>query len=278
MKKRARKIIWFSVILFVALASGFYFGYTPIHLKKDTVGVFVSKTNGVSEKPVLPGVFQWNWQALIPTNASLRCFSNKPFTYKTTKSGELPGGDIYSKLMQDNPSFKYSFTVSLELKAEPSQFVELVKKSDIATESDLNSKYNELAEAVVNKVEVKLLGQYYGEVTDKNIDVESIAEEVKKSFSDSGFVLNSLNITNAKLPSYRLYSTAKDIHTEFMNDVQAELMKLSAAQAKEIAENTKNLNKLEKFGQVLREYKELTDLLKSSKDLNETLKAIYQQN
>ena len=63
-----------------------------------------------------------------------------------------------------------------------------------------------------------------------------------------------------------------------MADVQTQIMKLSEGQAKEIAENTKNLNKLEKFGKVLKDYSELTELLKSSKDLNETLKAIYAQN
>lgn len=278
MKKKTRRFVWFTIILVLAAGTAFYFGYTPLHLKKDTIGVFISKTNGVSNNPVVPGKFQWNWQALIPTNSSLRCFTNKPYTYKTTKSGELPGGDVYSKVHKENPSFKYSFTVSMELRAEPSQIVELVKESDIATDSDLNAKYLELSENLADKINLRVLRFYTGTPGDKLIDLDAIADDVARTFSETGFTLNSLVISNAKLPDYKLYTTAKQLYDTYMADVQTQIMKLSEGQAKEIAENTKNLNKLEKFGKVLKNYSELTELLKSSKDLNETLKAIYAQN
>ena len=50
---------------------------------------------------------------------------------------------------------------------------------------------------------------------------------------------------------------------------------MAEAQAKDISEYAKNLSKLERFGKVLKDNPELSDFLKTSKDLNETLKTIF---
>lgn len=63
-----------------------------------------------------------------------------------------------------------------------------------------------------------------------------------------------------------------------MSEIEAELEKLTSIQAKEISDNTKSISKLEKFGKVIKENPELAELLKSSKDLSDTLKTIYEYN
>lgn len=83
-----------------------------------------------------------------------------------------------------------------------------------------------------------------------------------------------MNILDAKLPDKTLYVAAKDMYSRYMSQIEVELQSLTSSQAREIAEATKNLNKLEQFGKVLRNYNELGDLLKNSHNMNETLNAI----
>ena len=68
------------------------------------------------------------------------------------------------------------------------------------------------------------------------------------------------------------------MYSKHMSEIEAELEKLTSIQAKEISDNTKSISKLEKFGKVIKENPELAELLKSSKDLSDTLKTIYEYN
>ena len=68
------------------------------------------------------------------------------------------------------------------------------------------------------------------------------------------------------------------MYSKHMSEIEAELEKLTSIQAKEISDNTKSISKLEKFGKVIKDNPELAELLKSSKDLSDTLKTIYEYN
>lgn len=276
--KRASGVIIFLLLLIAASAAAFFFGYSPMHVPHDTVGVLVSKTSGVSEKPVEAGKFQWNWQLLLPTNAKIRTFSAKPYSYSKVKSGELPGAEVYSAMFTEKPSFKYSLNFNLELKCSPKAIVNLVKESDISTDSDLISKYQLIAEEIADKVINKVFAQFTNGSDKISVDFESIKNDIIAEYENLDFSISSFNITDVKIPDINIYRTAKEMYTKHMSEIQAELEKLAASQAKEFSENTKSATKLEKFGKVIKENPELADLLKSSKDLSETLKTIYANN
>lgn len=276
--KRASGVIIFLLLLIAASAAAFFFGYSPMHVPHDTVGVLVSKTSGVSEKPVEAGKFQWNWQLLLPTNAKIRTFSAKPYSYSKVKSGELPGAEVYSAMFTEKPSFKYSLNFNFELKCSPKAIVNLVKESDISTDSDLISKYQLIAEEIADKVINKVFAQFTNGSDKISVDFESIKKDIIAEYENLDFSISSFNITDVKIPDINIYRTAKEMYTKHMSEIQAELEKLAASQAKEFSENTKSATKLEKFGKVIKENPELADLLKSSKDLSETLKTIYANN
>ena len=275
--KRASGVIVFLILLIAALGAVFVLGYSPMHVPHDSVGVIVSKTSGVSEKPVEAGKFQWNWQLLIPTNAKIRSFSAKPYTYSKVKSGELPGAEIYSSLFNDKPSFKYSMTFNFELKCDSNEFVNLVKNSDISSDSDLKAKYESCAEEIVSKILDKIFTQFTNDDDNKLIDIEAVKNDIVKEY-DGTFSVVSLNISDVKIPDVAVYKNARKMYSKHMSEIEAELEKLTSIQAKEISDNTKSISKLEKFGKVIKDNPELAELLKSSKDLSDTLKTIYEYN
>ena len=87
-----------------------------------------------------------------------------------------------------------------------------------------------------------------------------------------------MNISDVKIPDVAVYKNARKMYSKHMSEIEAELEKLTSIQAKEISDNTKSISKLEKFGKVIKDNPELAELLKSSKDLSDTLKTIYEYN
>lgn len=269
--RKAARFLWFMIILLAACGAAFYIGYSPLKLADESVGVLVSKTCGVASKPVEPGVFQWNWEFLIPRNAQLRTFSSKPFTASKIKTGILPGGDVYTKLFKESPSFNYSLTVNVELKVDADQCVELVKESGISTDSDLRAKMTLISDEVISKTLEKFLMQIE---SGNSPDAAQIKSQVVSEYAAKNIRLSELSITDVKLPDLKMYQTAKKMYVDYMAEVEKELSRQASVQAKEIADITSNMNKLEKFAGVLEKYPKLDELLKSSKDLSETLRSI----
>ena len=89
-----------ACVFILAVFSGvvFYFGWTQFRVKPDTIGIVVSKTHGIDDKPVLNGKFSWHWQFLLPTNAELRTFEIKPVNVTKEVSGCLPSGEAYASI------------------------------------------------------------------------------------------------------------------------------------------------------------------------------------
>lgn len=270
--RRTGRFFTFIFILLIAGGVGFYIGYSPLKIKHGTVGVLISKTSGVSNVPVERGVFQWNWQFLIPHNTELRTFSLKPYKYSKFVTENLPSGEIYSKMLSDNPSFSYSFDFEVEFKYTAAECVKLVKSSEIVTDSDLQSKLKIRADEICNEC-INIISDKAKTSTEK-IDAEKIAEEIISKYSQSEVEILSVSITNIRYPDMQLYQKAKEIYMNYLSTVETKLNSMADSQAREIADYAKNLNKLEQFGKILKEHPELADFLKQSNDLNETLKTI----
>ena len=130
-----------ACVFILAVFSGvvFYFGWTQFRVKPDTIGIVVSKTNGIDDKPVLNGEFAWHWQFLLPTNATLKSFQIKPVNSKKTITGTLPSGDAYASIYGADGLFNYSFTFDISLTVSPEAVVELMKLNKITDDKDLTA-------------------------------------------------------------------------------------------------------------------------------------------
>lgn len=271
MKKKARFFI-FVFILLAACGAAFYAGFAAFRVSDGQYGVLVSKTSGVSETPVEPGVFSWRWELLIPTNARIVTFSSEPFKTQVVKSGKLPSGDVYAKMLSENPDFSYSFTCGIELKCDGDSCVRFVKENGAASDSALRKKMEDTAAEIAGKVESGFLSQIQNTGT---VDFDALKNSVKASYATSIFSISSLEISSVRIPDADLYRSVKKMYMDYIALVNSSLQSMAESQARDISEYTKNLNKLDRFGKVLKENPELSDLLKTSKDLNETLKAFF---
>ena len=134
-----KKFLACVFILAVFTGIVFYVGWTQFRVKPDSIGIVVSKTNGVEDKPVLNGEFAWHWQFLLPTNATVKLFHIKPVNVQKTISGALPSGEAYASIYNAEGLFDYSFTFDIELTVSPEAVIQLVKENKVTEDSDLNA-------------------------------------------------------------------------------------------------------------------------------------------
>ena len=97
------------IILLAAGGFAFYLGWSQFKVKPGDVGILVSKTGGTNPKLITHERFSWNWEFLIPTNASLLTFTPKPYAFEKSVGGILPSGKEYEKSTAPPYTFSYSF-------------------------------------------------------------------------------------------------------------------------------------------------------------------------
>ena len=105
-----KKITSFLVCLLILIAFGgfvFFIGWTQFKIEPSNVGILVSKTSGINNKPVYPGTFSWHWEFLIPTNAQLKMFTQEPYIISKNVKGTLPNGEIYQQKSRFFIRFKF---------------------------------------------------------------------------------------------------------------------------------------------------------------------------
>ncbi|MCQ2610121.1 MAG: SPFH domain-containing protein [Treponema sp.] len=277
MKKRGAQVIWSLIIIILAAGAVFGLGYTNFRVPSDSVGIVVSKTGGVNSKPVTAGTFCWNWEFLLPTNASVKVFPAKSYSATKVLSGELPSGKLYSQQLKDNPDFNYSAEFSVTVKADSSKIVELLKASRITESADLDKWYESQAEEIINSAMDEILKAVNDSSVEK-LDFAAISENVKTKNTKDGLEVVSFGISKTKFPDAELYRYCKKTYSEYNAIVDRKIEELASVQAQDIAANNRNLRKLEAFAKVLKEHPELSEFLKNSKDMNETLKAISSFN
>ena len=202
-----KKFLACVVILAVFTGVVFYTGWTQFKVKPDTIGIVVSKTNGVDEKPVLNGEFSWHWQFLLPTNATLKTFHIKPFTVQKTITGTLPSGEAYASIYNAQGLFDYSFTFEISLTLSPEALVELMELNKITDDSDLETYLEGAAGTLAQHAASYILGRAEGNT---GFRVESLRREeilrgiqIYKDFPELDVTVFS--IMTSKLPDYNMY-------------------------------------------------------------------------
>lgn len=204
-----------ACVFILAIFSGavFYIGWSQFRVKPNQMGIVVSKTHGVEDKPVLNGEFSWYWQFLLPTNAEIRTFEIKPVNVSKTVTGSLPSGDAYSSLYNAPNLFDYKFTFDISLTVSPENVVELVKQNKVTNDSDL-SAYLEGAASTL----AQLASDYILKRASDNplFRAESVRREeilkgihIYKNFPEIDVSVFSLS--ESKLPDYAMYKKIQEL-------------------------------------------------------------------
>ena len=211
-----KKFLACLFILAIFTGAVFYVGWTQFRVKPDTIGIVVSKTNGVDDKPVLNGEFAWHWQFLLPTNATLKSFQIKPFTVQRTVSGCLPSGEAYASIYNAQGLFDYSFTFEISLTLAPEALVELMKQNKITDDADLNVYMDSAAGTLAQHAAAYILSRAE---SNNAFRVESLRREeilrgiqIYKDFPELDVTVFS--IQNSKLPDYNMYKKISNVQPE----------------------------------------------------------------
>ena len=226
-----KKFLACVLILALFTAAVFYVGWTQFRVKPDTVGVVVSKTSGVCDKPVLNGQFAWHWQFLLPTNATLKSFHIKPVDIQKTVSGSLPSGEAYAAIYNAQGLFDYSFTFDIQLTLSPEAVVSLMQENKIADDSDLPLYLEGAAGTLAQHAAAYILNRAENNTAFR---VEAIRREellrgiqIYKDFPELDVTVFS--IQNSKLPDFNMYKKISNMQPDQLNpsyrsasDIQAE--------------------------------------------------------
>ena len=211
-----KKFLACLFILAIFTGAVFYVGWTQFRVKPDTIGIVVSKTNGVDDKPVLNGEFAWHWQFLLPTNATLKSFQIKPFTVQRTVSGCLPSGEAYASIYNAQGLFDYSFTFEISLTLAPEALVELMKQNKITDDADLNVYMDSAAGTLAQHAAAYILSRAE---SNNAFKVESLRREeilrgiqIYKDFPELDVTVFS--VQNSKLPDYNMYKKISNVQPE----------------------------------------------------------------
>lgn len=214
-----KKFLACLFILAVFTGLVFYAGWTQFRVKADTIGIVVSKTSGIDDKPVLNGEFAWHWQFLLPTNATLKTFHIKPVSVVKTVSGTLPSGEAYASIFNADRLFDYSFTFDIQLTLSPEAVVELMKLNKITDDTDL-AAYLEGAAAVLSQNAANYI--LSRAETNPAFRPESLRRDellrgiqIYKDFPEVD--VSVFAIQNSKLPDYNMYKKISNMEPAELN-------------------------------------------------------------
>ena len=207
-----KKFLACLFILAVFFGAIFYIGWTQFRVKPGKVGIVISKTHGIEEKPVINGEFSWHWKFLLPSNASIKSFEIKPVSVVKTVTGTLPSGDSYSAIYNAGNLFDYKFTFNITITVSPEAIVELYKLNKISDDESLEG-YMEAAATTL----AQLASDYVLRRASENplFRVESLRREeilkgvrIYKEFPELDVL--EFAISESKLPDYVMYQKLRE--------------------------------------------------------------------
>lgn len=202
-----KKFLASVFILAVFSSVVFYIGWTQFRVKPDFTGVVVSKTSGISKKPVENGVFSWYWQFLLPTNAELKTYSIEPVNVNKVVKGQLPSGDVYTAMYNSPDTFSYYFDFSISVTVSPEAIIDLLLNNKISGNDDLKEYLDKSADVVA-----QLAADYCLKKASENSSFRP--ESVRRDdllrniqlYNDCPEVdITIFSIVESKIPDYSLY-------------------------------------------------------------------------
>ncbi len=183
-----KNLISFLILLIFA-AFVFFIGWTQIKVKPGKIGIVESKTGGIDSKPVIPGNFSWHKEFLIPTNAQINIFENKPYNGQKTINGNRGQGN-------------YSFTFQISLSYETELIVRLLQDNIISSQEDFDKYLDGVAAYLAQRAADFCMTKYYKsqDFSPQSLTISEMTTAIAFYREYPEFEINVLAITDYKLP------------------------------------------------------------------------------
>ncbi|MBA7588104.1 hypothetical protein ES708_30154 [subsurface metagenome] len=252
-----KALIIILVILLLIAGAVFFAGWIQLLLPAETYGVIFTKTGGLDNKVVYPGVFTWRWERLIPTNLTL--YKYKLTTYKLESSfkGTLPSAETYSSILPEKPDFSYEIKLAAALRRRPEKLADLTSEEKITPdnlEDFLKSRTDELVQKFT-----EIILKSPGGTPGATITASALTEKFKQSIPDlfPELEITDLAALNIKLPDMELYSRARESYFRIMAAREASQAEIAARVMAEQEKHYLNQQREKENLELLRQYGEL---------------------
>ncbi|MCQ2981560.1 MAG: hypothetical protein MJ178_02305 [Treponemataceae bacterium] len=251
--KKKHSFFWSVLIILIAAGAVTCLGWVQLYVPNGQYGVLTSKTSGVFDTAITGGTFTWKWELIFPTNAEVLTFSAKPRDFTNTVSGTLPSAELYCKMLDGNPDFSYSFTVSCSLRHKPDALPGLVEKGLVTGEADLYDTLEAKSRLVTDAVVQYLLSETEkaGEsVIRLTTDTESLVRELQQQDAFTGIEITSVTVDSYRIPDTALYALARESYTQYQSMLQERMKATATDKAAAATENFFDYEQLSRLGEL----------------------------
>lgn len=276
MRTKNKKIISSFIILLIFAITVFFIGWTQFLIKPNTCGILTSKTSGLCNKVLVYGEFSWHWERLLPTNINIELFSVEPYESCQNIKGYLPNSAFYASQLEPAPDFSYDINLDVNFTIKPDLIYNLYKAKKISNEEDLKKYLDKTAKNISQVfVEKVLLSDEKKSLlfTSKIYIGDELNNIIKNVPELDNIVVNHIDFKSAKLPDVDLYYKLSKNYEYYIDLLYSKLENNINNQSSSILNEYTAIQKIEKFGEVLKKYPELNELCKNG-DINAIINAM----
>lgn len=250
-----KKFLISVVILVIAGAVVFYFGWVQLQLPADTYAVAFTKTGGWDAEVLKPGKFIWRWERVIPTNFKLYAYQLQTRDSTLQASGTLPSGDVYSQYLPGNPSFSYSLDVSVSYRLKPEALPQLTRDG-LLTPNTLDVYYNHFETGLLSNLQRMVPAQMNQKAATASFSPASLGPALVSQLSGQfpDFTFYNVAVTKYQLPDLALYSKAQSSYSSLVDSKTRALEQATRAAAQQQVNKSNTLDILRQYGEVLTQY------------------------
>lgn len=261
---KVKKFFANFIVLLIFSAVVFFIGWIQFYVRPGTCAIMKSKTGGLYHSAVVPGVFTWRWERLLPTNVSLEIFDLSVYKATQSVSGELPSASFYSSRFSDKKvDFSYDVEISVSMSLSPEGIYKLVSENKITSNNDLKGFYD-----AKSKLAASLVAEYLVSssllVKPSALSQKEIQEVIEKKASEfDGIFISSVELLDSKIPDVELYNLAKANYASYLELLNSKMAQKAESQAEFFVEQDRTLAQLEKLGSMLQKFPQLEEMFKT---------------
>lgn len=258
-KRRGGGIVFSLIILILAAGAVFYFGLVSFQLEEGDYAVMFTKTHGYETDPLVPGVFNWRWQALIPTNMTLHTFSLETRTVPIRRSGNLMSSELYGSLIPESPDFSWNIDLDVVYRILPQALPKLV--SDGLLSGGIEEWYAHYESRIVAETDEIMEKSVVGDAAENLMNPIALGNLIRDTLAASREEVEiiSVGINAVSVPDMALYARARELYFQLMD---ARETAIAAAESQSIEREDaadSRMRILENYGRILTEYPVLID-------------------
>lgn len=261
---KVKKFFANFIVLLIFSVVVFFIGWIQFYVRPGTCAIMKSKTGGLYHSAVVPGVFTWRWERLLPTNVSLEIFDLSVYKATQSVSGELPSASFYSSRFSDKKvDFSYDVEISVSMSLSPEGIYKLVSENKITSNNDLKGFYDAKAKLVASLVAEYLVSSSLL-VKPSALSQKEIQEVIEKKTSEfDGIFISSVELLDSKIPDVELYNLAKANYASYLELLNSKMAQKAESQAEFFVEQDRTLAQLEKLGSMLQKFPQLEEMFKT---------------